>query len=186
MKKLLLVLCAVLLICGTSISQVSEYDKYSPVLYTSLGLTTVAIDVGPSSNVGMSMSLNVYYVYFDVSWNGARGEGQRFEPMTGERGDSYNHYGFSGDKVLWYSMNIGVPIYFNNYQTWLTPTLGLVVSRGVYENNEPYTWYYGKPEGVVAVGLMVSHRVDSFVFSLGSGYPGIVEFSVGWVWSQLD
>lgn len=187
MRKLLLVLCAVLLMCGISVSQVSDYGEYSPVLSSNLGLTVMAIDAGASSNIGMSLSMNVYYVYFDICFNGARGEGQQMDVMTGDRGDSYYHYGYSADKVFWLSMNIGVPIYINDYQTWITPTLGLVISKGIYEDQfGSSTWYYGEPEGSVALGFMVSHRLDSFVFSLGSGYPGIVKFSVGWVWDQLD
>ena len=128
-----------------------------PSFAMSGGMSVITENTYESSNIGLSIGFIFQQFYFDASFNNESGTGEYLEYSTDET--------YRTEKVSWYALNLGYNFYFNDNNTWVTPTLGAGSLRKIY--NDPVgfdTYFYGDEEMFACAGVILSQRLVDFVY----------------------
>ena len=180
MKTFLLILLVVFLSASifsqtATPSTLTEEPTFNPPrLGMCIGASLVNIETGSASNVGVMVGFNMWNFYMDFGFNGAGGKGEQL--------DFHSSRSYSTNIINWYSINAGYTFFLLNGDFWITPTVGGVFSRGIYQDPIGWdTWFYTDEEFIPAAGLLVTYKTNEIYFTVGTGTTEIFKLSIGYI-----
>ncbi len=146
-----------------------------PHISISIGLTMLnKIDVGNSSKTGIAIGANIFNFYFDAGFNGASGDGKKL--------DYRSEYSYETYKVSWTTFNVGYSFFLINNNLWITPTIGGIITRNIYQDSLLWTtWYYNTSEFKSSIGLLITLRTNKIYVTFGANTVEIFKLSLGYI-----
>lgn len=126
-----------------------------------MGVAVFNTESFESSNVGISLSMELANFYLGYSTNFAAGKGEELDYSSSQTNKT--------DKLRIYEINIGYTISLKKFS--ITPLLGFNTESKIYEDPIAFdSYYYGDKERNFSIGVTGSYYFsDHFSVYLGTG-----------------